>query len=278
MKINKNSIKILMIFILIIIISISIIYSLYKRLNNKLILSGTIESTEIDINSEVTGKVLSLVKDEGDLLIKNDVIVIIDSSMQELIVKQQEANLDNIITYYNYWLDTYKRIKSTYESGNISKQDYLDTKLKMDSGKEQVLQAQASLEQARLVLSKFQINSPIKGTYLSRNVNINDIVNIGTNIATVSDLTDLWIKVFIPQKYLGKIKLNQEIILKAIALENKILKGRMIYISSESEFTPKNIETNEEKENTVFKIKIKILNYIDELKPGMTVDAIIPIK
>ena len=262
---------------LIIIILIIITISISCMKPNKIQLSGTIESTQIDINSEVSGRIIKLLKNEGDILNKDDSVAIVDSSSQELIVKQQEAFLENAKINYNYWIDTFNRLKPIYKSGNTSTQEYLNTKLSLNSARQQVDQLQANLDLQKLILSKYNIKCPIDGIYLSRNIEIGDMVNIGSNIATVSNLNDLWVKFYIPQKYLNCINLGQEITMKTPAYKNIILKGKIIYIADEAEFTPKNTETEEAKENTVFKLKVKILTDINKLKPGMTINTFIPI-
>ncbi len=130
--------------------------------------------------------------------------------------------------------------------------------------------------QAKLILSKYQVKSPSDGTLLFRNVNTGDMVNTGASVGTVSDLSDLWVSLYIPQKHLGLLKLGQTMEMKSSSLEGITIKGKIAYLSSEAEFTPKNTETAEAKENTVFKFKVKILDNIESLKPGMTIDAYIP--
>jgi HlyD family secretion protein len=323
-----------------------------------LVLSGTVESTEIEINSEVPGKVIEVAKEEGTAIKKGEMVASIDSSLQELVVKQQEAvvklkqarldelkagtrpeqvrqaeasadtartavntvqtTVDTAQINYKYWLDKYNNTKSLYDSGSASDNDLSDAQYKLDTAKQQLItaqkqlkssqsqlqamqsqlellrngstnqaiqaaqadleQASAILEQAMLTLSKYKVKSPIDGTLISRNINTGDMVNTGTSVATVSDLNNLSVRVYIPQKYINLVSLNQEIALKSIAVDGKSIKGRITYIASEAEFTPKNTETTEAKENTVFKLKIKILDNIEKLKPGITVDAYIPLK
>ena len=137
-------------------------------------------------------------------------------------------------------------------------------------------QSRIQLEQNELVLEKYRVKAPIDGVYTLKNVHIGDLVNTGTSVATISDLQDLWVNVFIPQRYLNKVTLNQELELRVKALDSGTVKGRIVRIADKAEFTPKNTETDEAKENTVFKVKIKIVEKVDKLKPGMTVDAIIP--
>lgn len=137
-------------------------------------------------------------------------------------------------------------------------------------------QSQAALDQARLVLGKYDIQAPAAGTLLLRNVDIGDIVNTGASVATLADLSDLWTRFYIPQRFIDDIRVNQEISLVSPALPGQVIKGKIVHIGGEAEYTPKNVETSEAKENTVFKLKVRILDHLDSLKPGMTLDAEIP--
>lgn len=322
---------------------------------NALVLSGTIESTQVDANSEVSGKIIKIERDEGSKVNKGDVLAVIDSSIQELAVKQQEAvvkfkqakldelkagtrteqikqaeatvetsktainsaktTVDNSQINYNYWVDKLNKVKSLRDSNVSSESDLTDSQYKVDTAYQQLLTAQkqlsstqsqlqsaqaqleflkngstnqtiqaaqadldqslAALEQSKVVLSKYQVKSAVDGTYLFKNVSLGDIVNTGTSIGTVSDLTDLWINVYMPQKNLDLVKLEQNVELRTAKGEK--VNGRVEYIANESEFTPKNTQTSDEKENTVFKVKIKIVDKNLVLKPGMTLDAYFPL-
>lgn len=136
-------------------------------------------------------------------------------------------------------------------------------------------QAVAQVEQAQNSYGKYGIKSPVSGVLTDKNVDIGEIVNTGTNVGTVSDLNDLWVNFYISQKYLSVIKVGQEIDLKATSF-NGTIKGEIINISQIAEYTPKNIETNEAKESTVFKFKVKIIDNVENLRPGMTISASIP--
>lgn len=320
-------------------------------------LSGTIEATQIEVSSEVAGKVISLEKDEGESVKQGDVLAVLDSSLQELSVRQQQAvvnlkeakleelkagtrpqqldqamsavksselavsnastSVKNAQTTYNYWVDKYENVKKLYEANTATETDMQDAKYKVDTAKQQldiagkqlestkaqlkstqaqlellekgstsqtIKAAEADLEQSRimleqtkLVLGKYRVSSTIDGVCSLRNVNIGDLVNIGTSVATIIDQQDLWVNVFIPQRNLKVISSGQELDLRVRALDNGTVKGRIVHIASKAEFTPKNTETDDAKENTVFKVKIKIIDKIDLLRPGMTVDALIPI-
>ncbi|MCX7745926.1 MAG: efflux RND transporter periplasmic adaptor subunit [Clostridia bacterium] len=224
-----------------------------------LTLSGTVESTQIEVNSEVSGKVLKMDKDEGAAVKKGDVIATLDASFQELAVKQQEALL-NLKTAR---LDEIKSLPKIPD-------------LQLKQAEADLEQSKFALDQAKLILSKYQIKSPVDGTLIMKNVNMGDLVGTGTSVGTVTDLNDLSVKFYIPQKHLKLVSLNQELYLTTSALPDKTIKGKITYIASKEEFTPKNTETEEAKENTVYKLKVKILDHLEDLKPGMTVSSDIP--
>ena len=145
----------------------------------------------------------------------------------------------------------------------------------IQAGEADYQQALVQVEQAQNNYGKYGVRSPVTGIFTEKNIEIGEIVNSGTNIGTVSELNDLWVHFYISQKYLRLIKIGQEIDLKTTSLNVKI-KGKIIAISQIAEYTPKNIETNEAKESTVFKFKVKIIDNIENLRPGMTISAIIP--
>lgn len=239
---------------------------------NSLSLSGSVEASQINVNSEVAGKIVKLNKNEGEKVSKDDILAEIDSSLQELTVKQQE----NIVKLKEKKLEDLKSAANNVKpKQNAAIKSSSDTSLEI--AEIDLEQSRVALEQSKLVLSKYKIKAPSDGTYTQRSVSIGDMVNTGGNIGTLSDLGDLQVRLYIPQRNKNLVSLNQEIDLKAKALEGKTIKGKIVYIANEAEFTPKNVETDEAKENTVYKIKVKILDNIDKLAPGMTIDADIPL-
>lgn len=138
-----------------------------------------------------------------------------------------------------------------------------------------VKQAQAQLEQARDSVKRYVVKAPLAGILLNRNVDLGELISPGTNIGTIADPNNLWVNLYIAQKDIGSIGLNKEITLKSAAISGNI-RGKIVFISQKAEFTPKNIETNEAKENTVFRFKVKLLDNLDKLKPGMTISLSLP--
>ncbi|MFH1260005.1 MAG: efflux RND transporter periplasmic adaptor subunit [Elusimicrobiota bacterium] len=129
------------------------------------------------------------------------------------------------------------------------------------------------LEDARIAFQDQCLISPIDGVVLLKGKFQGETVSSGQTIISIGSLKDVYAKVYIPEKDLGKIKLNQPAQIKVDSFPDKVYPGKIIYIASFSEFTPKNVQTEEERTRRIYSIKIKPANENEELKPGMPCDA-----
>lgn len=136
-------------------------------------------------------------------------------------------------------------------------------------------QAKQTLKLAQTRLAYAQVASPIDGVVLSKNIESGEYVSPGTPVVTIGELDQVWLKAYVSESDLGKVKLGQKVAVTTDTYPNKIYKGTIGYIASEAEFTPKNIQTAEERVKLVYRIKIMIENTARELKPGMPADAVI---
>jgi HlyD family secretion protein len=100
-----------------------------------------------------------------------------------------------------------------------------------------------------------------------------EIVAAGTPIVTVADLTDIWVKIYVPEPQLGRVKLRGTADVSTDSYRGKVYPGTVSFINSEAEFTPKNIQTKEERVKLVFAVKVRVANPNQELKPGMPADV-----
>lgn len=213
--------------------------------------TGTIEATTIYIQSEISGRITNLYVNEGDRIKKGDKIAQLDVRQYEEQAKAAKAALE--IAKLKY--DDVKNASTT--ESNIAK-------LNLE-------QAEAAFSLANLAVEKGTITSPIDGTITAIYSNPGEMASPGGNIAQLSDLDNLWVKIYIPEKYLYKVSLNKEVSIKVDPL-SYLIKGKITYISSSGEFTPKNTATKSAKEDIVYEVKIQILNHVKDLKPGMLAD------
>lgn len=152
------------------------------------------------------------------------------------------------------------------------------TKHALDSAKGKVVQAQGALATAAATHQQAQIFAPTDGRVTLRNVEPGDLVTPGLPIVRLAELKTVWIRVYVPEEQIGLIKVGQRADIRTDAYTNKHYTGRVIEISQVPEFTPKNVQTEEERVKLVFGVKIEIENPAFELKQGMPGDATISVK
>ena len=145
----------------------------------------------------------------------------------------------------------------------------------IDQARAKVEQAKAALQSAETKLSYATVTSPLTGVVLSKNTEPGEYVAAGTPVVTVADIENLWLRAYVDETDLGKrnITLGTEAEITTDAYPGKVYKGRVSFISSEQEFTPKSVQTNRERVKFVYRIKIDVKNPDRELKPGMPADA-----
>lgn len=135
--------------------------------------------------------------------------------------------------------------------------------------------SKAVLKTTEAMLADLTVTAPLSGTVTSKNYEVGEYVPMGASLLSISDLNNLWIKVYIPSDDLPRIKLNQPVKV-AVSGSSRNFSGRVSYIASRGEFTPKTIQTKKERANVVFGVKVKVENQNQVLKPGMPADVIFP--
>lgn len=143
-----------------------------------------------------------------------------------------------------------------------------------------VAQSQAEAAWARVremqaVASDAEIRAPADGTVINKLAEQGELVAAGTPIATLIDLSDIYVRAYIPEKAIGQIRIGNPARIFADAFPQKFFPGRVIEVSQQAEFTPKEVHTQEERTKLVFGVKVKIDNPEGYLKPGMPVDVTI---
>jgi HlyD family secretion protein len=143
----------------------------------------------------------------------------------------------------------------------------------IDQTKAKLQQAEASLRQATTRLDYATIWSPLTGIVLSKNIEEGEYVAPGTPVVTIANLDQVWLRAYLDESDVGRVKLGQEVDVTTDSHPGKVYKGRIRFISQESEFTPKSVQTPKERVRLVYRVRIQIDNPDKELKPGMPADA-----
>ena len=137
-------------------------------------------------------------------------------------------------------------------------------------------QARASVALAETQLENTRLLSPLTGVVLSHNIEPGEYVSPGTPVITVADVAHMWVRAYLNQTDLGRIRHGQQVTVRTDTFPDKTYEGTISFISSEAEFTPKTVQTPKERVKLVFRIKVDVANPQDELKPGMPADVIVP--
>jgi HlyD family secretion protein len=147
---------------------------------------------------------------------------------------------------------------------------------------EQIAIAQAAIAQAREKLRLSRLNleyavlrAPTAGVVLVRQAELGEVVAPGTPVVTLADLDRVWLRAYLPETDLGRVKWGQEVEVRTDTFPDKTYRGRVSFIASRAEFTPRSIETHRERVTLVYRLKIDVENPNHELKPGMPTDAIV---
>jgi HlyD family secretion protein len=136
-----------------------------------------------------------------------------------------------------------------------------------------VKQARESLGLSRITLDNATLLAPGAGVITVRQAEIGEVVSPGTPVATLADLDHLWLRAYVPETDLGRIRWGQAATIRTDTYPGKTYKGRISFISPQAEFTPKSVQTFQERVTLVYRIKIDLENPNHELKPGMPADA-----
>ncbi len=146
----------------------------------------------------------------------------------------------------------------------------------IDQARARLQQTEHSLGLANVQLGYATLTSPLTGVVLSKNIELGDYVVPGTPVVTVADLVNVWLRAYVSETDLARIKLGQTARVTTDTHPGKVYEGRIGFISSEAEFTPKSVQTPKERVKLVYRVKIDITNPNMELKAGMPADAEIP--
>lgn len=136
-------------------------------------------------------------------------------------------------------------------------------------------QAAAAVALAETRLENTRLLSPLNGTVLSHNIEPGEYVSPGTPVATVADTARVWVRAYIAQTDLGRIRLGQKVRVRTDTAPDKTHEATIGFIAADAEFTPKTVQTAKERVKLVFRLKIDVPNPNGELKPGMPADVII---
>ena len=144
----------------------------------------------------------------------------------------------------------------------------------LSSAEAAVRQAEAALDSINIQLEKTRITSPISGVILSQAVEAGEMIGAGFTALTVGNLNSLTVTVYLPEDRYGQVNIADLAELTIDSYPDRTFEAEVVYISDQAEYTPRNVQTQEERQNTVYAVKLSIKNSAGILKPGMPADVV----
>lgn len=210
--------------------------------------SGSIEATEKTVSSRVQSTIEKYYVDEGEKIEENAVIA--ELSCEDIKLANDLAATD------------YKRAEQLFKNGSMSRENYDKIKYHYSD--------------SMLKKSWCVIKSACGGKILYKYKEDGELALVGSKIATVADLSEVWAYIYVANEDLSRIKTGDMVKGYLPEMPDKEFSGTITNISSEAEFTPKNIQTRKERTRLVFAVKVTFENPDEILKPAMTIEIKLP--
>lgn len=263
--------------------------------------NGHIEGTEVSVSAEVSGRVLESQLVEGRRVTVGERLLRLDDAelqtrlaqarAEQSAIENGLATLDAQLRTWQHHLRTaesdLQRNRVLKQSGAIPPQrlNQVEDAFQEARGRVQVLEEQFQqtpnrLEAARqqtallqLQLNKTQINSPMAGTVLVKAIEVGELAVPGKVVAVLVDLSRLEMKVYIPERDIGKVMLGAPVRVKVDAFPQRYFEANVSRVDQRAQFTPRDIHMPEERVRMVFGVTLSVANEEGYLKPGMPADA-----
>lgn len=210
--------------------------------------AGTVEATKVDVPARVSSVIEEILVREGDLVQNGQLLLVLACEDIKITAAQARRDLD--------------RAARLVRQGFMSPQTYEQTRTRHAD--------------AQLRLSWCRVQAPIAGTVLTRYREPGESVAPGAKLFTLADLREVYVYIYVAQPELVNLRVGMRLEAVIPELDMRGVTGSIIKINEEAEFTPKNVQTREERTRLVYGVKINFANPEGLLKPGMTVEVALP--
>jgi HlyD family secretion protein len=259
---------------------------------------GSFEATEVTVSSLANGKIMMFNVEEGQLLDSNQMVGFVDTtdlhlkklqimeqknatgSRREDLMAQiavQEQNRENIIIEKNRVLKllkdgaaTQKQLDDINSSLSLIEKQIFSIKTQFRGIEDQIGSTEQQIAQVRESIKNARMINPLKGTVLTKFAENNEVTSFGKPLYKIADLREMQLRVYVSGAQLPHIKIGDKVEVRIDKDEktNTKLEGIVSWISQTAEFTPKTIQTKEERVNLVYAVKVRVTND-GSLKIGM---------
>lgn len=220
--------------------------------------SGTVETEQIAITPQTSGRIIEAPLEEGIPVKKGDVLYRLDPATLLLQVKSAQAGVSAASANYSH-------VKADSDSSWADKQ----------TARAQLDQANVALSMAKVQAGYADIHSPIDGTIANIAARVGENATPGNNLAVVSNPSNLTVTIYVAETEIGRVKVGQKGTVVTDSSSGKMYTARVVFIGSQAEFTPASIETKDQRTKLVFQVKLQVTDPDSALKPGMPADVVL---
>jgi HlyD family secretion protein len=264
--------------------------------------NGRIEATQVDVAAKYPGRLATLTKDEGDEVTAGEVVATISSpeteaqlrSAQAQVLKAKQALAEAIALIaqrksdLDFTRTDNERGKFLVAQGNLSQQvadlrrskfeaaeaAYVAAEAQRDQAESQIKSAVADVERLQAILVDLVLVSPRSGRVQYRLARRGEVVAAGQRILTILDLNDIYMTIYLPAEQAGKLSLGDEARTILDPLPQYVLPNTISFVATDAQFTPKSVETTEERQKLMFRVKLQadpqvLSKYHREVKTGV---------
>ena len=258
--------------------------------SRKNVVSGTIEVDEAHVGPRAGGRVEKILAQEGDRLHEGQVIVQLDASELRARRDLAAAQIDTAVhdadaqeAQLVFLRDDAKRQQDLLERRVVSATDAerADSAAKTQeknvaAAKMRVAQARAQLADIDSQLAEMQVVAPADSILEVLSVKVGDVLPANHEVATLLLTGHLWVRVYVPESWLGLIKLGEQVRVRVDSFPHTDFEGVVEQINRQAEFTPRNVQTVADRIKQVFGVKVRLPSDDDRLRAGMAADVYFP--
>jgi len=273
-----------------VLVALAVSMSLSACGNRKNAVSGTIEVDEAHVGPRMAGRVEKIFAQEGDRLHEGQMIAQLEASelraRRDLAAAQidtaihdadaQAAQLEFLRSDAKRQQDLLKRKVVSPNDAERSDSAAKTQEKSLEAAQMKIIQARAQLADIDAQWKEMQVLAPAESILEVLNVKVGDVLPGNGEVATLLLPQHLWVRVYVPEPWLGLIKIGDQVRVRVDSFPGKDFPGVVEQVNRQAEFTPRNVQTVEDRIRQVFGVKIRLPNNDDRLRAGMAADVYFP--
>jgi HlyD family secretion protein len=236
--------------------------------------SGTVEATEAQLGFQAAGRIEFIKPREGDTVKQGERLAQLDTRETAARLAQARAQVQASSARLAEAMRDLERNRTLLAGSAIGQEAYDKSALARQLAESESAQARAQVQALEAVLANMTVAASFDGVITVRHREPGETVAAGAPVLTLMNPDDRWVRIYIPEQRIGAVHLGQKAAIVSDTYPDKRYSGTVVFIAAQAEFTPKNVQTSEERVKLVYAVKVRIGDDPRfELKPGMPADV-----